>query len=76
MCCIYSIFVSVNNHLAFPGIDLALLSQANHSIMSYGTFGMWGAFLAGGDVTVPESHRNEGSIGYILAANLTNFIFL
>ena len=29
---IYSIFVSVNNHLAFPGIDLALLSQANHSI--------------------------------------------
>jgi hypothetical protein len=33
------------------GIDLALLSQANHSIMTYGTFGMWGALLAGVNFT-------------------------
>jgi hypothetical protein len=31
----------------FSGIDLALLAQANHSILTYGTFGMWGALLAG-----------------------------
>jgi hypothetical protein len=36
--------------LIFSGLDLALLSQANHSIMTYGTFGMWGTMLAGGQV--------------------------
>ena len=34
---------------------MALLSLADHSILSYGTFGMWGALLAGyGDVTLPK----------------------
>ncbi len=30
------------------GDDLALLAACNHTILSYGTFGMWGALLAGG----------------------------
>lgn len=30
--------------------DLALLSRCNHSIMTQGTFGWWGSFLAGGEV--------------------------
>jgi hypothetical protein len=42
----------------FLGIDLALLSLANHSIMTLGTFGMWGAILAGGDCLIPTSHRS------------------
>ena len=58
------------------GIDLALLSLANHSIMSYGTFGMWGALLAGGLVTLPRSHMSEGSIKNIIEANMSNFEFL
>ena len=33
------------------GEDLALLAACNHSIISYGTFGMWAAILAGGEVT-------------------------
>lgn len=33
-----------------PGHDLALLSSCNHTIMTYGSFGFWGSFLAGGDV--------------------------
>ena len=28
------------------GVDLALLSLSNHSILSYGSFSMWGALLA------------------------------
>lgn len=28
--------------------DLAVLSQCNHSVFDYGTFGFWGAYLAGG----------------------------
>ena len=32
------------------GRDLALLAACNHTIVSQGLFGVWGAFLAGGDV--------------------------
>ena len=32
-----------------------MLSLADHSILSYGTFGIWGALLAkGGEVVVPK----------------------
>jgi galactoside 2-L-fucosyltransferase 1/2 len=31
-----------------PAHDLALLSLSNHSIIDYGTFGEWGALMAGG----------------------------
>ncbi|ELU18278.1 hypothetical protein CAPTEDRAFT_185759 [Capitella teleta] len=31
-----------------PGVDLAILSMCDHVIMSVGTFGWWGAWLAGG----------------------------
>jgi hypothetical protein len=66
-----------NTHFTIlSGIDLALLSQANHSIMSYGTFGMWGAFLAGGLMTAPRSHIAEGSLIRVVNANLSNIIFL
>ena len=37
------------------GEDLALLAACNHSIISYGTFGMWGALLAGGRVTISQT---------------------
>jgi len=37
------------------GEDLALLISCNHTIMSFGTFGMWGSLLAGGQVVVPSS---------------------
>lgn len=33
-----------------PGHDLAVLSSCNHTIMSYGSFGFWGGYLAGGEV--------------------------
>jgi hypothetical protein len=29
-------------------LDLALLAACNHSILTYGTFGFWAGFLAGG----------------------------
>jgi hypothetical protein len=58
------------------GIAMALLSQANHSIMSYGTFGTWGALLAGGQVLMPESHIVEATLQCIKSANMSNFIFI
>ncbi len=44
-------------HIHSTGIDLALLSLGNHSILTYGTFGMWGALLADGETVLPSSHR-------------------
>ncbi|XP_059092392.1 galactoside alpha-(1,2)-fucosyltransferase 2-like [Tigriopus californicus] len=29
-------------------LDMAIMSKCNHSIFDYGTFGFWGAYLAGG----------------------------
>lgn len=42
-----------------PGVDLAILAACNHSIISVGTFGWWGAFLAGGEATyyLPDRGR-------------------
>ncbi|XP_015903605.1 galactoside 2-alpha-L-fucosyltransferase Sec1 [Parasteatoda tepidariorum] len=33
-----------------PAHDLSVLAHCNHTIMTYGTFGFWGAYLAGGEV--------------------------
>ena len=37
------------------GDDLALLAACNHTILSYGTFGQWAAFLAGGKVIISDT---------------------
>ncbi len=60
----------------FSGIDLALLSYANHSIMTYGTFGMWGALLAGGQATLPATHTRSKESQEILTGNVNGWIFL
>ena len=45
------------------GVDLALLSLADHSILSYGTFGVWGALLAGRGETLLPKDANKGIVG-------------
>ena len=39
------------------GVDLAVLSRCNHSIVDYGTFGMWAALLAGGKIVLPLGYN-------------------
>ncbi|XP_064099377.1 galactoside alpha-(1,2)-fucosyltransferase 2-like [Macrobrachium nipponense] len=36
-----------------PEEDLALLAECSHSIMTVGSFGFWGSYLAGGEVVYP-----------------------
>ena len=60
---------------------MALLSLADHSILSYGTFGMWGALLAGrGEVVVKKDFFNTDPGGHIKHAisrhNITNWTSL
>jgi hypothetical protein len=55
---------------------MALLSLANHSILTYGTFGMWGALLAGGQATLPGSHISSKESTEIVAANISEWIFI
>ncbi|XP_045712364.1 LOW QUALITY PROTEIN: galactoside alpha-(1,2)-fucosyltransferase 2 [Phyllostomus hastatus] len=44
-----------------PGKDFALLMQCNHTIMTIGTFGVWAAYLAGGDVVYLANFTLPGS---------------
>ncbi|XP_037084139.1 galactoside alpha-(1,2)-fucosyltransferase 1-like isoform X2 [Pollicipes pollicipes] len=37
-----------------PELDLALLAACNHTVFDYGTYGFFGAFLAGGDMILAD----------------------
>ena len=42
-----------------PEVDMAIMANCNASIIDYGTFGMWGAILAGGEtVTSVQTFRD------------------
>jgi len=40
------------------GIDMVLLGLANHTILTYGTFGQWGTIFSGGQAVWPKSHQD------------------
>ena len=50
--------------------DLALLASGKHVIISIGTFGFWGAMLAGGEIAFPAS-RISTKYYYVLGNLLT-----
>ena len=50
--------------------------MANHSIVTYGSFGIWGALLAGGQMTFPKSHMTDGTVIEVIRANFSNVEFL
>ena len=38
-------------------MDFLLLTQANHTIYDYGSFGFWAAVLAGGTTMLADGYR-------------------
>ena len=58
------------------GNDLALLAHANHSILSHGTYGMWGALLAGGETVLPGYYKKVKESREIDKAKLPGWVFL
>ena len=48
-----------------PALDLAILSQCNHSVITYGTFSFWAAFLRtfdGGETLLPSGYATKIAI--------------
>jgi len=61
------------------GLDLALLANCNHSINTYGTFGMWGSILSGGSALYPVmsfKHHAPPDYKIIKRAALKNWTFI
>ena len=58
------------------GVDLALLSLADHSILSYGTFGVWGSLLAGrGETIIPKDAQKTGIGQQVAKAKIPDWSF-
>ena len=56
---------------------MALLSLADHSIISHGTFAMWGAFFSNkGEVIMPKSHLRTEVGKKIKIAKILNWKFI
>ena len=56
------------------GVDLATLASCNHTIITYGTFGLWGSLLSGGATII--STRSVVLKGLIERADLSQFVFV
>ena len=46
----------VNNRISI-GLDLAMMSRCNYTILSYGTFSFWSGFLGGGPKILPVHYH-------------------
>lgn len=51
-----NVYISMK-HTNWPGQDLAIMAACNHSIIDYGSYGVWGAILAGGETIVYNASR-------------------
>ena len=74
----YVLTLSIFSYLA---IDLAILTLADHSILSYGTFGMWGSLLSNSQETIIPKIALKSHVGAkvneaVMKYNLTSWKFL
>ena len=53
------------------GFDLCVLATSHHSVHTYGTFGLWGSLLAGGDVVVTKGRVEVGLHSVICGKPMT-----
>ena len=57
------------------GFDLCVLASSSHTIFAYGTFGQWGALLAGGQTVTavgitPDADSEYDSYSLIVRTEL------
>ena len=41
------------------GFDLCVLASSDHALITYGSFGLWGAILSRGDVIAAKGTNNQ-----------------
>ena len=70
--CLHFYFLGGNN----PEEDLALLASCHHTLLGYGTFGLWGGVLAGGEVVGPDSLKLFRGTASLAAAQYWNWTLL
>ena len=58
------------------GTDLAILAACNHTVLTYGTFGLWGALLRGGRGVTIMSTRAKVLRRLVREARMENFVFV
>ena len=74
---IINILSFTSHQFLLAGTDLAMLSLADHSILTYGTFGMWGALLAkGGYVIMPKGYSLNHAMHNVELANMENWLII
>ncbi|XP_023016250.1 galactoside 2-alpha-L-fucosyltransferase Sec1 [Leptinotarsa decemlineata] len=62
-----NVYVSGRRQKNSPALDMAILASCNHTIYDYGTFGEWGAILAGGETIYYNlSHHSSARIGQLM----------
>ena len=61
--------------LTVRDLDMAIAASCNHTIYDYGTFGFWGAYLAGGYTILAQnmSPNKNTEVENVKAANLSNW---
>ena len=60
----------------YTGRDLCILSLMDHTILTYGTFGMWGALLNGGTAVLPPGYQDTVEMREIDKANINGWTVL
>ena len=43
----------------YKGFDLCVLGSSDHTVITYGTFGLWGALLSRGDTIAAKGTNKE-----------------
>lgn len=62
-----NVYITSKSYRNSPALDLAILASCNHSIFDYGTFGEWGAILAGGETIYYNLTRHSSErLGQLL----------
>ena len=72
------VFPSFGGSSKSASVSLAVLSLADHSILTYSTFGLWGALLRinKGDTIMPEETKKTDIGFYAFNANIPGLTFL
>ena len=61
------------------GFDLCVLASSDHTVITYGSFGLWGAILSRGDVIAAKGTNNHtytevtGNMLQIILIHLKSF---